>query len=140
MKTKEKSNDMTNICGIIIGEANSAKDAKKIARIMQNCPNLVASGTTSNKIYSVYIVPEKKEWWLRYPEINPKATGLEKAAVYIVKNVSYPEEFAFRLPHKKTEIAPCGANCKTCPLRKEYNCSGCPATIHYQNTKRRQKR
>jgi len=128
---------MTSICGIIIGETSSIEEAKRLAGIMRNCPNLVTSGTTSNKIYSVYIVPEEKEWWLRYPEANPKATGLEKASVYIVKNVLYPEEFAFRLPKNKTGTAPCGANCQTCPLREEYDCSGCPATVHYQDKKRR---
>ena len=121
-----------NICGIIIGETQSAEEARKLAKTMKNCPYLVASGTTSNKIYSVFIVPDKKEWWLKYPETNPKATALEKAWVYIIENVSYPEKFNLKLPKKKTEISPCGANCQTCPLKEEYDCSGCPATIHYK--------
>jgi len=97
---------MKNICGIIIGETGSPEEAKKHAEVMKNCPNLVALGTTSNRIYSIYIVPADREWWLRYPETNPKETGFEKASVYIIKNVSYPEKFAPRLSEKKTEIAP----------------------------------
>lgn len=126
---------MRNIFGIIIGETSSPEEAERHAEIMKNCPNLVALGTTSNTIYSVYVVPAEKEWWLIYPETNPKETGLEKASVYIIKNVSYPKKFAPRLSEKKTETTPCGANCKTCPLREQYNCNGCPSTIHYKETK-----
>jgi len=120
------------ICGIVIGEASSVEEAKRLAETMKNCPNLVASGTSSNKLYSIYIVPEEKKWWLKYPETNPRATGLEKAQVYIVQNLLYPEKFTFRMPEKKTETAPCGANCQTCPLREEYDCSGCPAIVNHQ--------
>ncbi len=119
-----------NICGIIIGEARSAEEAEKLAETMKNCPYLLASGTTSNKIYFVSIVPEEKRWWLKYPETNPKATGVEKALVHIVENVTYPKRFNLRLPRKKTKTAPCGADCQTCPLNEEYGCSGCPATVH----------
>jgi len=126
---------MKNICGIIIGEVSSPEEAKKRAENMKKCPNLVALETTLNMIYFVYIVPSEKEWWLRYPETNPKETGLEKATVYIVKNIFYPEEFAPTLSEKKTDTAPCGANCETWPSRKQYNCNGCPSTIHYQETK-----
>ena len=123
-----------NICGIIVGEALSAEEAVELAEKMKNCPYLVASGTTANMIYSVYIVPEEKKWWLKYPETNPKATGVEKAWVYIVENVLYPEKFNSKLPKKKTEIAQCGANCQTCPLLEEYDCSGCSATTNYEGT------
>jgi len=48
-----------NICGIIFGETRSAEEAGRLAETMKNCPYVVASGTTSNKIYSVYIVPKR---------------------------------------------------------------------------------
>jgi len=80
-----------NICGIIIGEARSTEEAEKLAETMKNCPYLLASGTTSNKIYFVSIVPEERKWWLKYPMTNPKATGVEKALVHIVENVGYPK-------------------------------------------------
>jgi hypothetical protein len=121
-----------NICGIIFGEGRSAEEAGRLVETMKNCPYVVASGTTSNKIYSVYIVPEEKKWWLKYPETNPEATGLEKARVFIVENISYPEKFNWKLPKKKTKMAPCGAYCQACALHEEYDCSGCPATVHYK--------
>ncbi len=126
---------MKNICGIIIGETSSPEEANKLAENMKNCPNLIILGTTLNMIYFVFTVPSEKEWWLRYSETNPKETGLQKATAHIVKNMLHPEEIAIILPEKKTDTAPCGANCKTCPLREQYNCSGCPATIHYQEIK-----
>ena len=122
------------VCGIIVGEALSAEEAGELAEKMKNCPYLVASGTTANMVYSVYVVPEEKRWWLKYPEVNPQATGVEKAWVYIVENVFCPEKFNLRLPKKKTEIAPCRATFQTCPLLEEYDCSGCPATTNYEGT------
>lgn len=127
-----------NICGIVIGEASSPEEANSRAENMKNCPNLVVLGTTANIIYSVYVVSSEKEWWLKYPETNPKEIGLEKATVHIVRNVLQPK-FTPRLPKKKTDTAPCGANCKNCPLRAEYGCSGCPATIHHQQNKEHKK-
>ena len=126
---------MRNICGIVIGKTSSPEEAIKRAENMKNCPNLMVLGTNSNMIYYVFTVPSEKEWWLRYSETNPKETGLQKATAHIVKNVLYPEEIAIIPPEKKTDTAPCGANCKTCLLREQYNCSGCPATIHYQEIK-----
>jgi hypothetical protein len=133
----EEGDDVKSICGIIIGETSSAEEAKSRAENMKNCPNLVVLGTASNRIYFVYIVPSEKEWWLRYPEKNPKETGLEKATAHIIENVACPEEFAPVLPEKKTDTAPCGANCETCLLREQYSCGGCLATVHYREAAQR---
>jgi len=56
---------LKKICGIIIGETRSKEGAAKLAKSMKNCPNLDAVGTSSNKIYYVFVVPEEKEWWLK---------------------------------------------------------------------------
>jgi hypothetical protein len=119
------------ICGIIIGEHPSIEEAQKHVRRMKNCPYLVASGTSRNKIYSVFIVPEDKRWWLKYPEMDPSSTGMGKAQVFIVENVAYPEKLGLKIPDQKTTISPCGENCEICRLPIEFNCRGCPATIHY---------
>lgn len=106
-----------NICGIVIGEAVSPEEAKRRAESMKNCPNIVVLGTTANVICFVCIVPSEKAWWLKYPEANPRAIGLEKAVVHIVRDVLHPQEFMPWLPEKKPDTAPCGANCHACPLR-----------------------
>lgn len=121
------------ICGIITSETGSAEEAEELSAIMKNCPYLVVSGTAQNRIYSIYIVPENKRWWLKYPETNPKATGVEKASTHIIENLLWPEDFPLRLPARKTETAPCGAKCQECTLRQEYSCTGCPATTLYKD-------
>jgi len=123
-----------SICGVIVSKMPSPKEAKKLSKNMKNCPRLVVSGTTSNVNCSVYIVPKDKLWWLKYPEKNPAIIGAEKVRVQVIQNLIYPLNFSPRLPKKKAKIAPCGADCPTCPLREQYDCSGCPATIHYQGT------
>jgi len=123
-----------SICGIIVSEMRSPKEAKKLSKSMKNCPRLVASGTTSNLNFSVYIVPKDRLWWLKYPEKNPAIIGAEKVRVQVVQNLIYPLSFNPRLPEEKAKTAPCGADCLTCPLRGEYDCNGCPATVHYTGT------
>lgn len=120
------------VCGIIIGEHPSVEEAQKQAKKMKNCPYLITSGTSDNKIYSVFIVPNDKKWWLKYPETDPTATGLGKAQVKLVENVIYPEKLNLKIPAEKKTTSPCGDNCMTCPLREKYDCKGCPATVHYK--------
>ena len=120
---------MKSILGIVIGETSSPEEANKRAETMKNCPNLVALGTNSNMISSVYIVPAQKEWWLRYPETNPKETGLEKATAFVVRDVIYARDFSPMGPEKRVGTPPCGADCAICLLRERYGCDGCPATI-----------
>lgn len=122
------------ICGIVIGETSSEEEAEKLSDVMKKCPYLAVSGTSSRNVCSVYIVPEEKEWWLRYPETHPKETGLEKARTFVIENMVYPQKFDLKLPKEEITTAPCGAECRSCPLREDYDCSGCPATIHYKQT------
>lgn len=120
------------IGGILISEKPSAEETKKQAEKMKNCPYLVVLGTSTNRIFSIFIVPKDKRWWLEYPTSNLAATRSGSRQLFLVENVEYPEKFNLRIPAKKTEITPCGDNCSTCPLRNKYNCKGCPATIHYR--------
>jgi len=125
-----------NVCGIMVIEASSAEEARKRAETMKNCPHLIASGTTSNVVYFISIVPEEKKWWLKYPETNPpKEMDAGKVQVYVIENLAYPEDFGPRFPEKIVEEAPCGVDCRTCRLRKEYDCIGCPATIHWKHAR-----
>lgn len=119
-----------NICAIIISEASSEEEARRLSALRRNCPYLIVTGTDSNRICSAYVVPGDKEWWVKYPELNPKASGVQKASTYIVERLRYP--FEPKSIEKRTEVAPCGAKCPECTLRREYSCPGCPATVHYR--------
>lgn len=120
-------NKKKHIWGILVTEEDSVEEAKKTAESMKNCPYLVAIGTTSNTVYSVYMVPENKKWWLQYPETLNEKSGVKKYRVQVVENSIYPEKFTLKMP--RIETPPCGANCQTCKLRAQYNCDGCPAAI-----------
>jgi hypothetical protein len=105
----------------------SEEEARKTAESMRNCPHLVATGFTSDTVYSVYMVPEEKRWWLEYPETLNREIGEEKYRVRVVENLTYPEDIT--LKKTKSEKPPCGANCRTCRLRERYDCDGCPAVL-----------
>jgi len=120
------------ICGIIIAQLGSPREAQRKAMKFKDCPYLIMQAISSNKIYLTYIVPEKNRWWLKYPEDYPKEVGFQEAKVYIGNKIIVPQKFKPRLPLIKTKIAPCGADCGKCPLRDKYRCPCCPATIHYK--------
>ena len=110
---------------IMTSREGSEEEARRTVETMRNCPHLVALGYTSGTVYSVYMVPERKRWWLEYPETLNEETGQEKYSVQVVENLTYPEELALKTP--KSDRPPCGADCGTCGLRERYSCDGCPA-------------
>jgi len=97
-----------NICGIIFGEARSAEEAGRLSETMKNCPYVFASGTTSNKIYSVYIVPEEKKWWLKYPETNLKTYRIRRSSIGSYQKrkqrMLHAEQIVEHVPYKKNTI------------------------------------
>ncbi|TFG13490.1 hypothetical protein EU537_06390 [Candidatus Thorarchaeota archaeon] len=121
-----------NVCGILIVEKESEKEALKSSNAMKECPRLIAVGTNGNTYYCVFIVPKDKTWWLEIPEAKPEILGAKSVKMYITEELVYPEEYELRLPEKKSEVSPCGSHCSTCPMVKENDCPGCPATTHYK--------
>ena len=121
-----------SICGIIVGEHPTEEEALNHAKKIENCPYLITLGTSKNTIFLVFIVPDNKRWWLKYPETEPTATGLRNAQIFIIENIIYPKNLDLKKPTEKNAKTPCGDNCETCTLRKRYDCKGCPATIYYK--------
>lgn len=112
---------------IMTTKESSEEEARKTAETMRNCPHLVAIGYSSDTVYSVYMVPDHKRWWLRYPETVNREIGEEKYSVQVVENLLYPERLTPKAP--RGETPPCGADCETCKLRERYDCEGCPAIL-----------
>ena len=121
------------LIGILIAKMESEEKAAKNAGKMKNCPRLLASGTNSSTYYGVFIIPFEKRWWLEYPVEHPEVMGAEKIELLLVENTITPSEFKHVLPESKGRISPCGSDCGNCPMRQEYNCDGCPATLYYYN-------
>jgi len=122
---------LENMCGVLIARMPSKEKAAKSAKAMKNCPRLIASGVNSDVFIGVYIIPKDLTWWLKVPEEKPELLGAESVQSFFTESLMYPEKFELRLPETKSEIAPCGSNCLECPSKEEYQCPGCPATIHY---------
>ncbi len=96
----------------MVSEEESEKEAAKAQTTMRRCPNLVASGTAGKRVYSVYAVPEEREWWLRYPETVNKEIGWEKYRVQVFENPMFGA--GFKLEALSAEKPPCGADCEKC--------------------------
>jgi hypothetical protein len=117
------------ICGIICAEMDSSNKAKKNATMMKDCPRTIACGTNDVFSYTIIIIPEDKKWWLEYPQEHPEVLGAKNVKLNLIENLLFPEDFQLRIPKVKNRTAPCGSDCHGCPMRKEWNCEGCPAII-----------
>jgi len=114
-----------------MGEAESKDKAEKICYAYKECPYVNLMATNKNRLYAIYFLPRKQQWWIEYIEKRPRVSlGLSKAEVIIVEKVYYPHNLRIRLPKKKSKISPCGADCSTC--RSFSRCLCCPATIYYK--------
>jgi hypothetical protein len=114
----------------MIGETSSEEKAKKRTTAMRNCPYLLSGGFSSYRFHYVFIVPEKKKWWLEYPAKNPEVIGAENIKLEIMENIVKPDKFEFIIPIEKSKVSPSGSSCESCPMRLENQCDTCPATIY----------
>lgn len=120
------------ICALLIGEADTEKKAKQIAKTYKNCPYINLMATNKNQLFATFFLPERQQWWIMDIEKTPRETfRLEKAKVIFPDEIQYPKELKMRIPEKPQEISPCGANCKACSTYE--NCSCCPATIFFKH-------
>jgi uncharacterized Zn-finger protein len=52
------------ICGLIIGDAGSAGQARELARSFRDCPYCAFVGAFGNRFVWTLFVPESHRWWL----------------------------------------------------------------------------
>lgn len=121
-----------DICGIFVAEYESMEKARTVVNSMKNCPHLIMAGVTGERTSMVFIVPETLRWWFELPADNPEAFGAKTMQVFILDDIVYPEEFTPRLPEIKIDTPPCGSKCSECPIGKQHDCPGCPATVNYK--------
>jgi len=121
-----------DIAGFLMIEMDTPELAERNAKTMKDCPRIVASGHSSNYAFNLFIIPEEKKWWVEYPIQHPEVLGAKNVKLNLIENLTYPEDFKLHVPDEKLELSPCGADCMECPLREQFICKGCPATVHYQ--------
>ncbi len=131
MGAKRVEESSGHICGVLVATMPSAEEARKTARAMSRCPYVIATGTTGNKFCNVLVVPESKRWWLEYPQRRPDIIGAKRVSLTVIDELLVPDRLEERVSDKRLDTAPCGADCLECPLRQEFDCSGCPATTHH---------
>ena len=126
------------MCELVIGEADSAESAERLAQAFRDCPFSAFVGAFGSNFVWVLFVPEGHLPWLQSLDKQPEALGLRKASVLLTHGdkILYPK-CALRLPQEKSLSPPCGANCELCEFYRSQGCPGCPATFLYrENTSR----
>jgi hypothetical protein len=118
----------------MIGKTSSEEEAKRRTKAMGNCPYLLFGGFSSRTFHYVFLVPEFKKWWLEYPAKNPQVIGAEEIKLELVETIVKPENFELTLPEEESKISPCGSSCESCPMRIEFQCNACPASIYYKKS------
>jgi len=120
----------TLIIGILELEFDSEKEAVRSAEKFSDCPHVLFWATTGSNAHIVLAVPERKKLWAEYITEHPEQTfGGKKTNLIFPDQIHQPSELKMRIPSARGDRAPCGSYCPTCPSYKQ--CSGCPATIHY---------
>ncbi len=66
--------------------------------------------------------------------MKPEVIGAENIKLEIMTNMVKPDKFELFLPREKTETSPSGSSCENCPMRSENHCTGCPATIYFEES------
>jgi len=82
----------------------------------------------SSKVFSIFVVPVERRWWLEYPSKDPAAVGMDTACVQIIEDMRSMADLKTNIPERKLDASPCGADCRKCKAREEYECHGSPAT------------
>ena len=119
------------VCALLEGKAKTAKHAQGAARHFSACPYVYFMATKGAELYATLFLPSRQRWWIRYVEKDPKGTfGLESAHVAFASHTQYPDRPMMHLPQVRLDVAPCGADCRTCGAYKK--CLGCPATHSYK--------
>ncbi|TFG04040.1 hypothetical protein EU538_12930 [Candidatus Thorarchaeota archaeon] len=126
---KENSNQ---ILGIMRARFPSTQRAQENAKSMKDCPRLVLSGTTRNTYYGIFAVRNDMRRLYAYLEDNPSVLGADVVEFTFVERVLDEIQIPAHSEIRKEEIAPCGSDCSECSLRSEFDCRGCPATVHYR--------
>ncbi|MBD3191488.1 MAG: hypothetical protein GF308_12640 [Candidatus Heimdallarchaeota archaeon] len=119
--------DHEKLVGIIIYDVDSFEQGRKVIDSMKNCPNLLMSGFENNKVYSIYLVPQTKEWWLKWPEENKDNLAVNHVTTIVWDSIIFPEKITFGQNKEKYPEPPCGTDCSNCQLKTRFNCEGCPA-------------
>jgi hypothetical protein len=66
------------MCGLIIGEADSAESAERLAQAFRDCPFSAFVGAFGSNFVWVLFVPEGHLPWLQSLDKQPEALGAEK--------------------------------------------------------------
>ncbi|MFX0115423.1 MAG: hypothetical protein ACFFB3_12810 [Candidatus Hodarchaeota archaeon] len=122
------------VSGLLIGEAESEREAQRIAMRYRNCPYVNLMATKGHQTYICLTLPKKQKWWAEFIANNPKTTfGLRKADIIFFDAMQYPEQLTMHLPEKPAIVSPCGSECGKCSSYSE--CSGCPSTVFYEKVR-----
>lgn len=119
------------LVGVLMGEASTPGRARFIAEQYRPCPYCVLLANLECALIGIFSLPEEQRWWLEWVADHPHETlGLRRAEVFFTTRVMVSGPWARGEICAQLERAPCGAECRTCPLYRG-PCGGCPATAFH---------
>ncbi|MBU7030970.1 MAG: hypothetical protein HXS53_00440 [Theionarchaea archaeon] len=118
--------------GILIGEAPTSENAENIVNHGKKCPYSAHYMSIDTLIMGLFVMPSDHTPWLTYLEDHPDVMGLNRAEVFLTKNVQASSPWSRGEVNPLLERAPCDSPpCTGCPLYTK-ECNGCPATVYYR--------
>lgn len=129
MNENKKRDIMT--CSLVLGVADTQKNATKIAKMFHSCPYCTDFMSKKGFAIGVFVIPANHKWWLEYVQKKPRETfGFSKAAVFFTDPMGITSPWSRGEVQSLAELASCGTNCRKCNSYKT-RCEGCPGTKCY---------
>jgi hypothetical protein len=123
---------MEKSTGILIGEAPRSEKAEDIVNHGEKCPYCAHYVSMDTLIMGLFVMPADHVSWLTYLQEHPEVMGLHDAEVFLTKTIQASSPWSRGEVNPVLETPPCDSPpCVKCPQYPQ-ECTGCPATIYYQ--------
>jgi hypothetical protein len=118
--------------GILLGKAPHSEKAEYIVEHGKNCPYCAYYISIDTLIMGLFVMPADHVTWLTFLQEHPEVMGLDDAEVFLTQNIQASSPWSRGEVSPVLETAPCDSPpCVTCPQYLQ-DCTGCPATVYYQ--------
>jgi Lrp/AsnC family transcriptional regulator for asnA, asnC and gidA len=123
---------------IILLELESTEAMQKTIERYKDCPRVINSFITLGGYNLVILVMAEDQDTLECEAMEKcslrSGVGIRRSEFFPIGRVNYSPFIPLKrfITKEKSDITPCGVNCKDCPGYQVRKCLGCPSVHHYK--------
>jgi DNA-binding Lrp family transcriptional regulator len=122
---------------MILLEMESAEALRKMLNRYRECPRVVSFFTTTGGYNLIALVMAENSDTLKSESMERCALrsgeGIRRSEFNPISTINHSAFLPLKRcePSMKSEITPCGVDCRACPSFQDQKCVGCPSTSYY---------